>query len=231
MPLSVSEQDRRIRAIYPRFQLVLDCGFMGVWEGPLTPIFKTYTIRITYLAYNVFDNFILANPIESVVVLDPPIGRDPRGTGERAQHVYWWDRHPDFPRLCLHDPLAADWDWNMPIVETLIPFTIDWLLWHEDWVATGQWRGRGRHPEPPRESQWQSTPLSPADPAPRARSLNAGFHALGRKIGVFGSYPSMGVASVAYFQPQFWQASNSALPEDARLATTSIWSPVLPLAA
>ena len=102
MPLSIAKQDRRIRQLYPAFRLVLDCGFMGVWEGPLTPINKTYQVRITYLAYNVFDGFTLGNPIESVVVLDPLIGRDPRGTGERAQHVYYWDRHPDFPPLCLH---------------------------------------------------------------------------------------------------------------------------------
>ena len=50
MPLSIAKQDRRIRQLYPAFRLVLDCGFMGVWEGPLTPINKTYRVRITCFA-------------------------------------------------------------------------------------------------------------------------------------------------------------------------------------
>lgn len=197
MPLSVARQDRRIRELYPKFKLVLDCGFMGVWEGPLTPISKTYTIRITYLAYNVFDSFVLGNPIESVVVLDPPIGRDPRGTGERAQHVYYWDRHPDFPRLCLHDPVAADWNWNMPIAETLIPFAIDWLLWHEDWVATGLWRGKGRHPEPPTSS------LGTGDGAlgpKRVRDLSWAFHRFAQWSGLAGAYPSLNSRELYFFR-------------------------------
>lgn len=199
MPLSIAKQDRRIRQLYPEWRLVLDCGFMGVWEGPLTPINKTYQVRITYLAYNVFDGFILGNPVESVVVLDPPIGGDPRGTGERAQHVYYWDRHPDFPRLCLYDPVAADWDWNMLIAETLIPFAIDWLLWHEDWVATGIWRGKGRHPEPPQIS---------APPQPQAGSIKAAteasaddeFYRFAFRAGIAGSYPAMHSHALLYFR-------------------------------
>lgn len=197
MPLSVARQDRRIRELYPKFRLVLDCGFMGVWEGPLTPISKTYTIRITYLAYNVFDGFVLGNPIESVVVLDPPVGRDPRGTGERAQHVYYWDRHPDFPRLCLHDPLATDWNWNMPIAESLIPFAIDWLLWHEDWVATGLWRGKGRHPEPPAPT------IRNRDAAPgnrRLSDLSRAFHRFAQRAGLAGAYPSLNSRELFFFR-------------------------------
>ncbi|MGV8856380.1 MAG: hypothetical protein ACOH2L_17265, partial [Devosia sp.] len=49
MALSVAEQHRRIRKDYPDFKLVCDLGFMGVWEGHLTPIFQKYKIRITYV--------------------------------------------------------------------------------------------------------------------------------------------------------------------------------------
>lgn len=180
MALSVAEQNRRIRKLYPDFELVLDCGFMGVWEGPLTPVNRTYTVRITYVAYNLFDGFVLGNPRESVVVLDPPIGSDPRDTGERAQHTYYWDRHPDFPRLCLHDPLADDWNPGMYIAETIIPFIIDWLFWHEDWVATGVWRGKGRHPEAPSE---------PATPAAASADNSRRARRFADRFGFAGAYP------------------------------------------
>ncbi len=202
MPLSVADQDKRIRQLYPEFRLVLNCDFMGVWEGPLTPVSKTYQIRITYLAYNVFHGFMLGNPIESVIVLNPPIGRDPRGTGERAQHVYYWDRHPDFPRLCLHDPVANDWHWNMLIAETLIPFAIDWLFWHEDWVATGLWRGKGRHPEPPQTRQLASNDRQVASSSPASEaSPTAGFHRLAVRAGIAGAYRWMHSETLLYFRP------------------------------
>lgn len=181
MALSVGEQNRRIRKLYPDFELVLDCGFMGVWEGPLAPVSRTYRVRITYVAYNLFDGFVLGNPRESVVVLDPPIGGDPRGTGERAQHTYYWDRHPDFPRLCLHDPWADDWNPDMHIADTIIPFVIDWLFWHEDWVATGVWRGKGRHPE------------APAEPVASTAEIGdgRGFMRLADQVGLAGAYPGL----------------------------------------
>lgn len=80
MPLSVHEQDVRMRPEFPGFKLRLDLGFMGVWEGPLTPTCQTYTIRITYFARVFLENYTLTNPDVSIVVLDPPIGPDPRGT-------------------------------------------------------------------------------------------------------------------------------------------------------
>ncbi|MDR3473584.1 MAG: hypothetical protein P4M09_18150 [Devosia sp.] len=222
MPLSIATQDRRIRQLYPKFRLVLDCGFMGVWEGPLTPVNKTYTIRITYLAYNVFDGFFLGNPIESVIVLDPPVGHDPRGTGERAQHVYYWDRHPDFPRLCLHDPVAGDWNWNMYIAETLIPFTIDWLLWHEDWVATGVWRGKGRHPEAPSASSSnEPEAISDYPGASTARlRLDVAFHRLATRAGLAGAYHWMSSSALLFFHEDILpaQASGDQTAPPARLA-------------
>ena len=178
--------------------MVCDLGFMGVWEGHLTPIFQKYKIRITYIAYPYFDAFRLGNPRECIIVLDPPIGADPRGTGERAQHTYWWDRDPAFPRLCVHDPVADDWDPDKYIADTLIPFTIDWLLWHEDWVATGLWRGRGRHPEAAPTGSGDGTDVarqSDGKPFPTAV-----FNNLGLLSGTCCAYRTMGSQWSVYFQ-------------------------------
>ena len=46
--LSVREQDQRIRAVFPNFELTLNASWMGVWQGSLTPIMRRYRIRVTY---------------------------------------------------------------------------------------------------------------------------------------------------------------------------------------
>lgn len=34
----------------------------------------------------------------------------------------------------------------MHLWETVIPWTSEWLLHYEVWLATGDWHGRGEHP-------------------------------------------------------------------------------------
>src|SRR3712207_8616012 len=41
-----------------------------------------------------FDGWSLTNPYVTVKVIDPPIGADPRGTGERAPHIYQLGHEP-----------------------------------------------------------------------------------------------------------------------------------------
>jgi hypothetical protein len=88
LPLSIDEQDRKLRAKCPQFRLVAHGGWMGVWEGTLTPICQTYRVRLVYFSRRYFDGWHLNNPYISIFVIDPPIGPDPRGTGEPPQHVY-----------------------------------------------------------------------------------------------------------------------------------------------
>ena len=84
----------------------------------------------------------LENPYLSVFVIDPPIGPDPRGTGEPPRHVYRYGHPPAFPQLCIHDPVEDAWRPDEYIVDRIIPWTIKWLFFHEEWVASGEWKGR-----------------------------------------------------------------------------------------
>ena len=43
----------------------------------------------------------------------------------------------EFPPLCLYDPAQREWSPNMFIADTIIPWTIKWLLFFEDWLGTG----------------------------------------------------------------------------------------------
>jgi hypothetical protein len=46
--LSVDEQDAAIRRLFPDFRLTASADWIGIWEGPVRPASKTYTIRIVY---------------------------------------------------------------------------------------------------------------------------------------------------------------------------------------
>src|SRR6267142_5931751 len=186
---SVDEQDAEIRRLFPDFRLTAHADWIGVWEGPLRPASKTYRIRIVYFRRTFFDGWSLSNPYVTVHVVDPLIGEFMLD-GDILPHVYWNDRVPMWPALCLWDPAEMYWDPEMTIATTIIPWTSEWLLFFEYWQITGEFRGPGRHPD--RRPMTCPRPTEDSDPETRARRerfRNAEFHRLGRRIGVFGSYP------------------------------------------
>jgi hypothetical protein len=225
VPLSVAEQERRLRELYPDFRSVLHTDWIGVWEGPLLPIMQTWRIRILYFSQRDFGDWFLANRYVTVTVLDPPVGRDPRGTGEPPPHVYRLGYPPDFPALCLYDPAAGEWSPEAYIAETIIPWTIEWLYWFEVWLLTGEWKGGGRHPEPESEPCPLTENSAPESGARRERSRSAAFHRIGRLIGVFASLPLMAAASAGSSRPLSSRNWSGAIPAGAPLGSISILSP------
>jgi hypothetical protein len=240
-PLSVIEQDRLIRAQCPQFQLVGGGHWIGVWEGTLRPICQTYRIRIVYFSRRYFDGWHLDNRYVEVFVMDPPICADPRGTGEPPQHVYSLDHPPDFPALCIYDPVEDHWRPNEPIVDRIIPWTIKWLFFHEEWLLSGAWKGGGRHPESSSPCLTQED-LDPESRVRRDQLRNAAFHRLGRRIGAFASCPLTEAASAGSFPPRSWRSlSDVSWPQvQSQLASIllqvprravslpSAWAPDLP---
>ena len=229
--LSVEEQDRQIRAVFPDFKLTLNASWMGVWEGPLTPIMRPYRIRVTYFRRRLFESWSLTNVYAAVQVVDPVIGLDPRGTGDWPPHIYFNKADPHPPRLCLYDPKERYWNPEEYIAETIIPWASDWLFFFEAWLATGEWEGGGRHPE--RKSDPCPT-MDASNPEKRDRldhCAAAGFHRLGQRIGVFASLPLMAAASEGCFPPLSLLSWSDSTHGADRLANTSIWSPAPPLGA
>src|SRR3546814_895863 len=129
--LSIVEQDRHIRSVFPGFALTFNTDWVAVWEGKLTPIMQTYRVRITHFRHRSFEHWKLQNSYVSVQVIDPVIGLDPRGTGESTPHIYINRRDPRYPYLCLYDPAERSWTPVEFIAETIIPWTIDWLFFFE----------------------------------------------------------------------------------------------------
>lgn len=99
-----------------------------VWTGILTPtpLSRDYTVRITYSV----------GEYPRVVIVDPPLVPD---TGGLLPHFY---REGS---LCLHR--ANEWDESMLIVDTIVPWTAEWLAYYELWKRTGRWYGDGDQAE------------------------------------------------------------------------------------
>jgi hypothetical protein len=95
-----------------------------VWTGVLTPtpLSQRYTVRITYVV----------GRFPRVVVIDPPLVPGEDGL---LPHFY---REGS---LCLHD--AYDWNESMLIVESIVPWTTEWLAHYELWKWSGEWYGDG----------------------------------------------------------------------------------------
>lgn len=65
--------------------------------------------------------------------LDLAIGED------RLPHVYCTEKQ----ELCLFYPKFREWSYSKLIVDTIIPWTMEWLFFYEVWLSTGKWIGKG----------------------------------------------------------------------------------------
>lgn len=99
------------------------------WLGTLlpTPISSCYRVQLSYKL----------NGSPKVEVISPSLERR---EGKKPPHLYRGDR------LCLYLPRIGEWNKNMLLSETIIPWTSEWLLHYEIWLATGEWCGGGIHP-------------------------------------------------------------------------------------
>ena len=95
-----------------------------------TPLSRTYNARICYRA---------GQP--PVVFVRKPHLPTLAG-GRRLPHVY----QQDPTRLCLYLPDSGEWSPTMRISETFVPWTVLWLFYFEEWLATNEWKGGGVHP-------------------------------------------------------------------------------------
>jgi hypothetical protein len=62
--------------------------------------------------------------------------------GKKLPHVY--QQRP--PRLCLFQPSKGEWSDADKLIDTMIPWSVEWLHYFEIWLRTGDWTGGGEHP-------------------------------------------------------------------------------------
>jgi hypothetical protein len=124
--LSPAQQALALRARFPGGKVKIRPTIL-VWTGDIqpTPLSSIYTVQITHRV----------GRLPRVVVVDSPLDGRP---GEPLPHFY---REGS---LCLH--LRNEWNPGMFIVETILPWTSEWLAHYEIWKATGDWHGGGEPP-------------------------------------------------------------------------------------
>lgn len=65
---------------------------------------------------------------------------------EKIPHVY--PHTGPETKLCLWWPKRREWMPQLGLTDTIIPWTVQWLWYFEDWLFTGEWEGGGApHPE------------------------------------------------------------------------------------
>ena len=125
-PLTVFQQDADMRRNRPDFARRFSLDGM-TWTGPITPtpLSATYTIEITYRRHW-FPQVWVREPRLPVTKEDYSL-----------VHIYREGC------LCLH----AEEEWRpwMTISSTFVPWTAEWLLYFELWMATGIWHGGGEY--------------------------------------------------------------------------------------
>jgi hypothetical protein len=63
--------------------------------------------------------------------------------GRRLPHVYAQDP----ARLCLYLPGTGEWRPELRLDETMLPWSVMWFFYFEDWLETDDWKGGGKHPD------------------------------------------------------------------------------------
>jgi hypothetical protein len=128
---SLVQQAFALHASFPEVRADLSPKRL-IWRGTITPtaLSRAYRVSITYRL----------RQYPEVQVLAPALETRP---GESIPHLF------SNGTLCLH--LEDEWSPDMLVVDTTVPWTSEWLLNYELWLATGSWYGGGEWP-PPRQA-------------------------------------------------------------------------------
>ena len=94
------------------------------------PLSRLYMLRIDYQQGDAPD----------VSVVDPDLV-DLAG-GRKLPHVY--EQRPT--RLCLYLPRTEEWTATMRLDQTIVPWSLLWLFFFEEWLTSDEWKGGGEHP-------------------------------------------------------------------------------------
>ena len=98
------------------------------WTGSLSPGSgcETYLVRLD----------VRQACVPNISVVEPPLRPNRQGL---LPHVY------ADGSLCVSQ--QGDWRPHMLFTDTFIPWTCEWLVYYELWVATGAWYGDGDEPD------------------------------------------------------------------------------------
>lgn len=122
---SLAAQREYLARVLPSFRGEIRSSRLRSW-GVVhpRPISHRYRIRIEYQ--------MPRDP--RVWVEEPPLQKS---EGEDPPHIYEADRP------CLFYPPDRSWTPDLLIAYTIVPWLLEWLVYYEVWLITGEWEGGG----------------------------------------------------------------------------------------
>ena len=118
-----------LKSTYPESKIFIKNNCL-IWYGEIkpTPFSHVYKIKIICNRGKKPKIFLCGEHIEGIEKNDFP-------------HNYHKDKKKQEVHLCLNMP--HEFNYSLRIVDTIIPWTQEWLFYYEIWLITGQWRGGG----------------------------------------------------------------------------------------
>ncbi len=138
----MAESTTRNRLSLPQQYLFLQRSKTIAGEGMLGPDRLEWRFRAqpTPLSRSYQVTLVLERDgTPDVRVVDPDLSL--LAGGRDLPHIY---HDPD--RLCLYLPAAGQWDASKRLDLTIIPWTLLWLIYFEEWLVSNNWKGGGKHP-------------------------------------------------------------------------------------
>jgi hypothetical protein len=104
-----------------------ECSIVGqtlIWRGKLTPDYfcRTYDVEIEYKAF------------ERPIVRVSPIGME---IPVRKLDIHMYEDGS----LCLYNNDNKEWNSNIALAKSIIPWICEWLYFYEIWLVTRKWCG------------------------------------------------------------------------------------------
>ena len=127
--LSLPVQGLLLQHKYPESRVCIKHNYL-IWYGEIrpTPLSRLYKIKIICEKGNKPKVFLYGKHIEGIEKNDFP-------------HNYHKNESKQEIQLCLNMP--CEFNYSLRIIDTIIPWTQEWLYHYEIWLATGEWRGGG----------------------------------------------------------------------------------------
>lgn len=96
-----------------------------------TPMSRSYRLRLGYALSTVPQISVVTPNLQSLA------------GGRHIPHLYDLVRG----RLCLYLPKTGEWHDRRLLTETMVPWSLLWLIYFEDWLVSDEWKGGGVHVE------------------------------------------------------------------------------------
>ena len=94
-----------------------------------TPMSRSYRLRLDYALWGSPQIFVVTPSLQSLA------------NGRRIPHLYDQQRG----RLCLYLPKTGEWHDRRLLADTMVPWSVLWLMYFEEWLASDEWKGGGVH--------------------------------------------------------------------------------------